>query len=403
MELQLNHPLEEGIPDLSGNYDAPIVRFVNAMLLNAIHKRASDVHFESYEETCRVRYRIDGVLTEAPSPALTLANRIIARIKILSNLDISERRVPQDGRFNIKTSTNRPIECRVSTCPTVYGEKIVIRLLDPQSVNLDIERLGLEATQKQLFINSIHKPQGLILVTGPTGSGKSLTLYSALNILNKKSVNICTVEDPVEIQISGINQVNINPKAGLTFSNTLRSFLRQDPDIMMVGEIRDLETAEIAISAAQTGHLVLSTLHTNSAVETITRLRNLGIPNYNISSSLKLLVAQRLVRKLCEVCKQQRTDCSSALGFSETETKHTTLYYPTGCAQCTNGYQGRIGLFEMIDVSKVIDHLIASGANSLEIIQTAISEGMRTMYAYGLEKVKQGITTIEELNRVATE
>lgn len=387
--------------------DAPIVKFVNRILVEAIKKGASDIHFEPYEQGYRIRYRQDGILNEVASPPISLAARISARIKIMSNLDISERRIPQDGRFKMKLSPSRSVDFRVSTCPTVAGEKVVMRILDPGATKLNIESLGFNAAQKESFMHAIKRPQGMILVTGPTGSGKTVTLYSALNILNTIEKNISTAEDPVEIKVPGINQVNIHPKSGLTFSIALRAFLRQDPDIIMVGEIRDLETAEIAVKAAQTGHLVLSTLHTNSAAETLTRLANMGIPSYNIASSVNLIIAQRLVRKLCEYCKTVQVDIPVQslveIGFSEDEAKHLQIYKACGCNQCTNGYRGRIGLFEVMPMSKELGRLIMSGGNSLDLLSQAKKEGMLTVYDSGLEKIKEGITTIEEVNRVTVD
>ena len=387
--------------------DAPIVKFVNKILLDAIKQGTSDIHFEPFEKEYRIRYRQDGILHEVATPPAHLSARITARIKVMSNLDISERRVPQDGGFKMKISKSRSIDFRVSTCPTTGGEKVVMRLLDPGAAKLGIEALGFSPIQKGQFIRAIERPQGMILVTGPTGSGKTVSLYTALNMLNTKEVNISTAEDPVEIKVSGINQVNINPKAGLTFSGALRSFLRQDPDIIMVGEIRDLETAEIAVKAAQTGHLVLSTLHTNSAAETLNRLMNMGVPTFNIASSVTLIIAQRLARKLCDYCKVLRDDFSKpgllGIGFSETDLEGIQLYKAGGCPKCTNGYRGRIGLFEVLPMSKPLGELIMAGGNSLEILKTAQAEGMITIYQSGLEKVKQGTTTIEEINRVTVD
>jgi type IV pilus assembly protein PilB len=392
---------------LGGSQAAPIVRFVDKVMQEAMNKRASDIHFEPYEHDFRIRFRIDGVLVEVATPPLAVTPKITARIKILSNLDISERRIPQDGRFNIKNSMGHEVECRVSTCPVTFGEKVVLRLLDPAAINLNINSLGFTDTQVDVFLNSIQRPHGLIMVTGPTGSGKSLTLYNALNVLNKKEVNICTVEDPVEMRISGVNQVNINPKAGLTFATTLRSFLRQDPDVIMVGEIRDLETAEIAVSAAQTGHLVLSTLHTNDAASSIVRLRNMGIPSYNIASSIVLLMAQRLVRRLCTHCKKpvENTTKESLmeLGFTAEESEHLTLYRAAGCFNCTNGYNGRVAIYEMITINKELEDLIVTNASSIELEKAALKYGMKTIHRSGLDKVIEGITTIEEVNRVAIE
>lgn len=387
--------------------DAPIVKFVNKILLDAIKQGVSDIHFEPFEKEYRIRYRQDGILNEVATPPVSLSARITARIKVMSSLDISERRIPQDGGFKLRISKSRSIDFRVSTCPTAGGEKVVMRILDPGTAKLGIEALGFSPDQKAHFIRAIERPQGMILVTGPTGSGKTVTLYTALNLLNTKEVNISTAEDPVEIKVNGINQVNINPKAGLTFSGALRSFLRQDPDIIMVGEIRDLETAEIAVKAAQTGHLVLSTLHTNSAAETLNRLVNMGIPTFNIASSVTLIIAQRLARKLCDACKELRDDFTKEglleLGFNEKDVENIKLYCAVGCSKCTSGYRGRIGLFEVLPMSKTLGALIMSGGNSLEILNVAQSEGMLTIYQAGLEKVKQGITTIEEVNRVTVD
>ncbi|HDS3847741.1 type IV-A pilus assembly ATPase PilB [Legionella pneumophila] len=387
--------------------DAPIVKFVNKILLDAIRQGASDIHFEPYEREYRIRYRQDGILHEVATPPASLSSRITARIKVMSNLDISERRIPQDGGFKMKISKSRAIDFRVSTCPTSAGEKVVMRVLDSGAAKLGIEALGFNPVQRTNFLKAIQRPQGMILVTGPTGSGKTVTLYTALNILNTIEVNISTAEDPVEIKVPGINQVNINPKAGLTFSGALRSFLRQDPDIIMVGEIRDLETAEIAVKAAQTGHLVLSTLHTNSAAETLNRLVNMGIPTFNIASSVTLIIAQRLARKLCNQCKAVRDDFTNQglieLGFKETDLVNLKLYKAVGCEQCTSGYRGRVGLFEVLPMTKELGQLIMSGGNSLDILKLAQSEGMLTIFQSGIEKVKEGITTIEEVNRVTVD
>ena len=398
--------IEEDVSGLSKE-DAPIVKFVNRILVEAIRKGASDIHFEPYERSYRIRYRQDGILHEVTSPPSTLSARISARIKVMSNLDISERRVPQDGRFKMKLSPTRSVDFRVSTCPTVAGEKVVMRILDPSAAKLGIESLGFSKKQKEQFLYAVQRPQGMVLVTGPTGSGKTVTLYSALNILNTVEKNISTAEDPVEIKVAGINQVNIHIKAGLTFSGVLRSFLRQDPDIIMVGEVRDLETAEIAIKAAQTGHLVLSTLHTNSASETLTRLMNMGIPTFNIASSVSLIIAQRLIRRLCDHCKEPRKEVTPEsliqLGFSEEESMVVKMFAAKGCKQCTNGYRGRIGLFEVLPVSKEIGRIIMSGGNSLDILSKGKEEGMLTIYQAGLEKIKEGLTTIEEVNRVTVD
>lgn len=385
--------------------DAPIVRFVNKIILEAIKNKVSDLHFEPYEKVYRIRYRRDGILYEAATPPINLAARITARLKVMSQLDISERRIPQDGHFKMKLSKNRSIDFRISTCPTVAGEKAVIRILDPASANIGIEALGFDTNQESHFVQNIHKPQGMVLVTGPTGSGKTITLYTALNILNTQERNISTIEDPVEINLQGVNQVNVNNKAGLDFAKALRSFLRQDPDIIMVGEIRDLETAEIAIKAAQTGHMVLSTLHTNSAPETLTRLANMGVPTYNIATSVSLIIAQRLARRLCEHCKieedipkKARTD----MGFTQAGDEQIKIYGPNvkGCDQCKNGYSGRVGIFEALPMSPEIGRIIMKGGTSLDILEHARAEGMLTLRDSGLNKIRAGITSMEEVSRV---
>ncbi len=406
--LEISSDDEEQENDASSvTDDAPIVKFVNKILLDAIKGGASDIHFEPYEKDYRIRYRQDGILHEVATPPASLSSRITARIKVMSNLDISERRVPQDGGFKMKISKTRAIDFRVSTCPTANGEKVVMRVLDPGATKLGIDALGFSPLQRDQFLKAIERPQGMILVTGPTGSGKTVSLYTALNILNTSEVNISTAEDPVEIKVPGINQVNMNPKAGLTFSETLRSFLRQDPDIIMVGEIRDLETAEIAIKAAQTGHLVLSTLHTNSAAETLNRLVNMGIPTFNIASSVTLIIAQRLARKLCDQCKVVRDDFTPQglleLGFTQADLADIKLYKGVGCSHCTGGYRGRVGLYEVLPMTKNLGQLIMTGGNSLDILKEAQAEGMLTIYQSGLEKVKQGITSIEEVNRVTVD
>ncbi|MCX7116564.1 MAG: type IV-A pilus assembly ATPase PilB [Legionellales bacterium] len=407
--LEFSAEEEEKDTEISSlsNEDAPVVKFVNRILVDAVKRKASDIHFEPYEREFRIRYRQDGLLIEVANPPINLAGRIAARLKIMSNLDISEKRLPQDGRFKMKLSRTRAIDFRVSSCPTIAGEKVVMRLLDPSSTKIGIEGLGFNPEQKGHFLKAIDRPQGMILVTGPTGSGKTVTLYTALNILNTIDRNICTTEDPVEIKVPGINQVNINVKAGLTFSSVLRSFLRQDPDVIMVGEIRDLETAEIAVTASQTGHLVLSTLHTNSAAETLTRLINMGVPSFNIASTVSLIIAQRLIRRLCENCKLPRDDITPQslieLGFSESVAKTMKVYKATGCNQCSNGYHGRMGVFEVLPMSKTIGQMIMSGGTSLDILKQAQKEGMHTVYQDGLEKVKEGLTTIEEVNRVTVD
>jgi type IV pilus assembly protein PilB len=383
--------------------DAPVVRFVNKMLLDAINRGASDIHFEPYEKTFRVRLRQDGILHEVASPPINIASRLTARIKVMSRMNIAERRVPQDGRIKMKLSRNRSIDFRVNTCPTLYGEKVVLRILDPATAQLGIEALGFEPEQQRLFETAIKKPYGMILVTGPTGSGKTVSLYTALNMLNSEGVNISTAEDPVEIQVAGINQVNVNVRTGLTFAEALRAFLRQDPDIVMVGEIRDLETAEIAVKAAQTGHLVLSTLHTNDAPQTLTRLANMGIPPFNIASSVLLIMAQRLARRLCEHCKTPDEIPREALleeGFKEAELKHLTVYKAVGCDRCTMGYKGRVGIFQIMPISSAMEKLVMEGCNSLQLEQQSRDEGILTLREAGLNKIRAGITSLEEINRV---
>jgi len=343
--------------------DAPIVRFVNKILLDAIRIGASDVHFEPYEKRYRVRYRTDGVLKEVSQPPINLAGKIAARLKVMSQMDISERRIPQDGRIKMKISKNKAIDFRVNTLPTLWGEKIVLRILDPTSAKLGIDALGYEEDQKQLYLEALSNPQGMILVTGPTGSGKTVSLYTGLNILNVEGTNISTAEDPVEINLEGINQVNVNNKVGLDFASALRSFLRQDPDVVMVGEIRDLETAQIAIKAAQTGHLVLSTLHTNSAAETLTRLANMGVPAFNIATSVSLIIAQRLARRLCSHCKQPANIPNEALteaGFDSEQIESGEFYHPVGCAHCNGGYKGRVGIYEVVKVTDAVSRIIMS-------------------------------------------
>lgn len=396
-----DEPAGEGDLDVD---EAPVVRYVNKILLDAINVGASDVHFEPYDQKYRIRYRQDGLLREVASPPSNLANRLTSRVKVMSRLDISERRIPQDGRIKMKLSKNRSIDFRVNTCPTLYGEKVVLRILDPASAQLGIEALGFEPEQREDFLNAIGKPYGMILVTGPTGSGKTVSLYTALNLLNKPEVNISTVEDPVEIQVAGINQVNQNTKTGLTFAATLRAFLRQDPDIIMVGEIRDLETAEIAVKAAQTGHLVLSTLHTNDAPQTLTRLANMGIPPFNIASSVLLILAQRLARRLCDHCKAPDELPTGALleeGFTQQEIdKGFTIYKPVGCDLCTNGYKGRVGIFQVMPISEDMGKLIMEGGTSLQLADLAGKEGVANLRQSGLRKVRSGITSLHEINRV---
>ncbi|WP_106478358.1 type IV-A pilus assembly ATPase PilB [Phytohalomonas tamaricis] len=391
---------------LSDNEDAPVVRFVKQLLLDAIQRGASDIHFEPYEHTFRVRFRIDGLLVEAAHPPLNLRSRISTRIKVMAKLDISERRLPQDGSIKFKLSATRSIDFRVNSLPTVYGEKIVLRILDPASTKLGIDALGFEDEQRALFEKTLARPQGMVLVTGPTGSGKTVTLYTALNILNTETRNIATAEDPVELKLSGINQVNVQPKIGLDFANALRAFLRQDPDVVMVGEVRDLETAEVAIKAAQTGHLVLSTLHTNSAAETLSRLRNMGVAPFNIASSVSLIIAQRLVRRLCEHCREPVDIPHEVLrqeGVSENAISAAMLYRAVGCEHCTNGYKGRTGIYEVVPLSADMSRLIMREGSALELSEQAEREGYAGLRHSGLRKVLRGITTLEELNRVTTD
>ncbi|MEJ2464395.1 MAG: type IV-A pilus assembly ATPase PilB [Candidatus Thiodiazotropha sp.] len=395
---------EQGGDDNLDVDEAPVVRYINKILLDAINQGVSDVHFEPYETTYRIRYRQDGMLHEVANPPSNLANRLSSRIKVMSRMNIAERRIPQDGRIKMKLSKTRSIDFRVNTCPTLYGEKIVLRILDPASAKLGIEALGFEEEQRKAFMEAIYKPYGMILVTGPTGSGKTVSLYTALNLLNEPEVNISTAEDPVEIQVAGINQVNTNPKTGLTFAEALRAFLRQDPDIVMVGEIRDLETAEIAVKAAQTGHLVLSTLHTNDAPQTLTRLANMGIPPFNIASSVLLIMAQRLARRLCEHCKAPDPLPKEALreeGFTEEDiATGFTTYKPVGCDLCTNGYKGRVGIFQVMPVSEKMGKIIMEGGTSIQLEKQAEEEGVYSLRKSGLRKVMQGITSLKELNRV---
>ena len=387
--------------------DAPVVRFVNKILLDAIKRGASDIHFEPYEKIFRVRTRLDGVLTQVANPPIALANKVCARLKVMSRMDIAERRVPQDGRIKMRLSKNRAIDFRVNTCPTLFGEKVVLRILDPSSAKLGIDALGYSPEQKQLYMDALMKPYGMILVTGPTGSGKTVSLYTGLNILNTEDRNISTAEDPAEINLPGINQVNVNARVGLTFASCLRAFLRQDPDIIMVGEIRDLETAEIAIKAAQTGHLVLSTLHTNDAPKTLTRLVDMGVKAYAIASTVSLIIAQRLGRKLCENCKEIRDIPKEALlqeGFTEQECDEgLKIYGPVGCNQCNDGYKGRVGIFQVMPVTDAIQRIIMEGGNALQIADMAEQEGVQDLRTAGLEKVKKGITGLEEINRVTIE
>ncbi len=386
---------------------APVVRFVNKVLLDAIKRGASDVHFEPYEKQFRVRTRLDGVLSEVAQPPVALANKVCARLKVMSRMDIAERRVPQDGRIKMRLSKNRAIDFRVNTCPTLFGEKIVLRILDPSSAKLGIDALGYEDDQKEMYQKHLDKPYGMILVTGPTGSGKTVSLYTGLNILNTEARNISTAEDPSEINMPGINQVNINPKVGLTFASALRAFLRQDPDIIMVGEIRDLETADIAIKAAQTGHLVLSTLHTNDAPRTLTRLVDMGVKPYAIATSVSLIIAQRLARRLCDNCKEVREVPREALekeGFeAEDIDDGLTIFGPVGCKSCNDGYKGRLGIFQVMEVSEAMGKIIMADGNAMQIAEQAANEGVIDLRRAGLNKVKEGTTSLEEINRVTIE
>ena len=381
--------------------DAPVVRFLQKLLLDAIGEGASDLHFEPYEKFYRIRFRVDGVLREVAQPPLAIRERLISRIKVVSRMDISERRVPQDGRMKLALGGQRAIDFRVSTLPTLYGEKVVMRILDASQAKLGVDSLGYDADQKELLLNAIQRPYGMVLVTGPTGSGKTVSLYTCLNILNQPGVNISTAEDPAEIQLAGINQVNVNEKAGLTFANAMRAFLRQDPDVIMVGEIRDLETADIAIKAAQTGHMVMSTLHTNDAPSTLTRLANMGVPGFNIASSIILITAQRLARRLC-TCKQPANldkDALLAAGFLESDLDGTwTPYRAVGCDRCKGGgYKGRTGIYEVMPITEAIQHIILKNGSSMDIAKQAQKEGVRDLRRSGLLKVKQGHTTVDEV------
>lgn len=406
LDLEEDEPQKKEAEDDGTGDEAPIVRFINKMLLDAIKMGSSDLHFEPYEKRYRVRYRTDGVLHEVASPPINLSGKIAARLKVMSQMDISERRVPQDGRIKMKISKNKAIDFRVNTLPTLWGEKIVLRILDPSSAQLGIDALGYEPDQKQLYMDALSQPQGMILVTGPTGSGKTVSLYTGLNILNTEGTNISTAEDPVEINLEGINQVNVNAKVGLDFAEALRSFLRQDPDIVMVGEIRDLDTASIAIKAAQTGHLVLSTLHTNSAPETLTRLANMGVPAFNIATSVSLIIAQRLGRRLCTVCKEKADLPESVLkeaGFTDEMLKEATIYKPVGCDACSGGYKGRVGIYEVVRITDAISRIIMEGGNAIQIADVARNEGFNNLRTSALMKVAQGITSLEEANRVTSE
>ncbi|WP_137917854.1 type IV-A pilus assembly ATPase PilB [Hydrogenophaga sp. 2FB] len=387
--------------------DAPVVKFLHKMLIDAFNMRASDLHFEPYEHNYRVRFRVDGELREIASPPIAIKDKLASRIKVISRMDISEKRVPQDGRMKLKIGPDRVIDFRVSTLPTLFGEKIVIRILDPSSAKVGIDALGYEPEEKERLMSAIGRPYGMVLVTGPTGSGKTVSLYTCLNILNKPGINISTAEDPSEINLPGVNQVNVNEKAGLTFAAALKAFLRQDPDVIMVGEIRDLETADISIKAAQTGHMVLSTLHTNDAPTTLTRMMNMGIPTFNIASSVILITAQRLARRLCATCKAPLDVPRKALvdaGFKAEDLDGTwTPYKPVGCSACNNGYKGRVGIYQVMPISEEIQRIILRGGSALDIAQQAGKEGVRTLRESGLLKVKLGMTSLEEVLSVTNE
>ncbi|MDP2264519.1 MAG: type IV-A pilus assembly ATPase PilB [Hydrogenophaga sp.] len=387
--------------------DAPVVKFLHKMLLDAFNMRASDLHFEPYEHNYRVRFRVDGELREIAAPPIAIKDKLASRIKVISRMDISEKRVPQDGRMKLKIGPDRVIDFRVSTLPTLFGEKIVIRILDPSSAKVGIDALGYEPEEKERLMNAITRPYGMVLVTGPTGSGKTVSLYTCLNILNQPGINISTAEDPSEINLPGVNQVNVNEKAGLTFAAALKAFLRQDPDVIMVGEIRDLETADISIKAAQTGHMVLSTLHTNDAPTTLTRMMNMGIPTFNIASSVILITAQRLARRLCPNCKAPLDVPRKALidaGYKSEELDGTwTPYRPVGCSACNNGYKGRVGIYQVMPISEEIQRIILRGGSALDIAKQASVEGVRTLRESGLLKVKQGMTSLEEVLSVTNE
>ncbi|NOQ34390.1 MAG: type IV-A pilus assembly ATPase PilB [Methylococcaceae bacterium] len=386
--------------------EAPVVKFVNKVLLDAIKKGVSDLHFEPYEKIFRIRFRGDGMLYEYARPPMSIANRLVSRIKVMSKLDIAERRVPQDGRIKLKLSKTKAIDFRVSSCPTLFGEKIVMRILDPTSAEIGVEKLGFEPAQQELFINAINRPYGMVLVTGPTGSGKTVSLYTGLNIINTIDRNISTAEDPVEITVEGINQVNVNPKAGLTFAAALKSFLRQDPDVIMIGEIRDFETGSIGIKAAQTGHMVLSTLHTNDAPQTINRLMQMGIEPFNIVAAVNLVMAQRLARRLCQNCKKVNEYPEGLLldyGFTEEELEEHPIYQAVGCDACTGGYKGRVGMYQVMPMTEKIKALILAGGNAMELADLAKKEGVNDLRTSGMLKVMQGITTIEEIDRVTEE
>ena len=408
--IELGDDGEEGAgPEVtrSDADDAPIVKFVNKIMIDAINQGASDIHFEPYEKSYRIRYRKDGELRTIAQPPVSQAVRLSARVKVMARLDLAERRVPQDGRIKLYLSKTKAIDFRVSTCPTLFGEKICCRILDPSSAQLGIDALGYEPEQKEAYMKALAQPQGMILVTGPTGSGKTVSLYTGLNILNTEDINISTAEDPAEINLPGINQVNVQPKVGLTFAAALKAFLRQDPDVIMVGEIRDLETAEIAIKAAQTGHLVLSTLHTNDAPQTIVRMMNMGVPAYNLASTLTLIIAQRLARRLCKVCKRPAQIPKPELirqGFSEEEVNdpNFTVYEAVGCDQCDNGYKGRTGIYQVMPFSDAMGRIIMEGGNAIDIADQAKKEGIKDLRQSALKKVKDGLMDLAQANACTT-
>jgi type IV pilus assembly protein PilB len=406
--LDIDSPDDDGPkgPDGGDAIDeAPVVRFVNKVMLDAIKGGASDLHFEPYEKAYRVRFRTDGVLHEVIRPPLALGPKLAARLKVMSKMDISERRVPQDGRIKLKLSKTKAIDFRVNSLPTLWGEKVVLRILDPTSAQMGIDALGYEEYQKNLYMKALESPQGMILVTGPTGSGKTVSLYTGLNILNTEERNISTAEDPVEINLEGINQVNVNPRVGLDFSAALKAFLRQDPDIIMVGEIRDLETANIAIKAAQTGHMVMSTLHTNSAPETLTRLMNMGVPSFNLATTVNLIIAQRLARRLCPTCKKPADIPENIIeeeGFLNCglPREEITLFQPVGCAACNNGYKGRLGVYEVVKITPKLSRIIMEEGNAIQIADAALEEGFNNLRMSGLRKAAWGLTSLQEINRV---
>ncbi len=401
LQLQNHIQTNDGIEN-----NAPMINYVCQTIFNAIDKQASDIHFEPYEKVMRIRLRIDGLLYESANITIQSAHQIIAIIKVMAQLDVTEKRLPQDGRFKLENKKYHAYDFRLNTCPTIYGEKAVVRILNSSHHTLSIDMLGLENLQKKIFLEAMSKPQGMILVTGPTGSGKTVTLYTALSLLNNNKINISTVENPVEVYLTGTNQININQKIGLNFATVLRALLRQDPDVIMVGEIRDIETAEIALQAAQTGHMVLSTLHTNNAAETLSRLISMGIPHYNIAASLSLIIAQRLVRRLCIHCKKAISLPENILKELDILKHHFSiinLYAPQGCEQCQNGYKGRIGIFELLPVTSLINRMILEKDHPITIAQQAQQEGMHSLRVMGLQKVCEGLTSLQELDRVVKE